>query len=51
MNPLNQTKIRAAQTDMVDTGTLQVTAVSQQNIPIENASVQISYTGDPDNII
>ena len=51
MNLLAQAKIRAAQNNMVDTGTLQITAVSQQNIPIENASVQISYTGDPDNVI
>ena len=51
MNLLAQAKIQAAQNNMVDTGTLQIKAVSQQNIPIENASVQISYTGDPDNVI
>lgn len=43
--------IRTAQTEMVDTGNLQITALSEQNLPIENATVDISYTGDPDSIL
>lgn len=43
--------LRAAQTEMIDTGTLRVRAVSEQNVPIENAMVDISYTGDPDSIL
>lgn len=47
----NFTRLRASQTDMIDTGSLQITALSEQNVPLENAAVDISYTGDPDNII
>ena len=36
---------------MPDTGTLQITALSEQNVPIENAVVDVSYTGEPDSII
>ena len=46
-----QTRLRAAQTDMTDTGSLQITAVSEQNIPVEDATVQISYTGEPGSTI
>lgn len=44
-------RMRAAQTDMIDTGSLQITALSEQNIPVENATIDISYTGDPQGII
>lgn len=47
----NFTRLRASQTDMIDTGSLQITALSEQNVPLENAAIDISYTGDPDNII
>lgn len=43
--------LKAAQTELTDRGSLQVTALSQQNIPIENATVAIFYTGDPDTIL
>jgi hypothetical protein len=43
--------VRAAQTDLPDTGTLQITALSEQNVPIDNATIDISYTGDPENIL
>lgn len=43
--------LRAAQTDMVDTGSLQITATSEQNLPIENATVDISYTDNPEQIL
>lgn len=43
--------IHAAQTDMTDTGTLQVTTTTEQNVPIENATVNISFTGDPEGSI
>lgn len=40
------------QTEAVDTGTLQVRVTSDIGFePIEDASIQISYTGDPDSII
>lgn len=52
MNPIfSYTRLNAAQTDMIDTGSLRITALSEQNIPVENAAVDISYTGDPDNIL
>ncbi len=41
------TLLRAAQADMTDTGTLQVTATTEQSIPIPDATVDIFYTGDP----
>jgi hypothetical protein len=43
--------VRAAQSDLVDTGSLQVTALSEQNVPIEDATVDISYTGDPEGTL
>ena len=43
--------LKAAQNELTDRGSLQVTALSQQNIPIENATVAIFYTGDPDTIL
>ncbi|MCD7746320.1 MAG: peptidoglycan-binding protein [Lachnospiraceae bacterium] len=43
---------RSAQTvDYPDVGALQVTALSEQNLPIRDAVVDIAYTGDPDAII
>lgn len=49
-NPVTP-RIRAAQTDLVDTGSLQITALSEQNVPVENATIDISYTGDPTGTI
>lgn len=43
--------MRAAQTELTDVGRLQVTALSEQDVPIANATVSISYTGDPDTIL
>ncbi len=43
--------VRAAQNEMIDTGTLQITALSEQNVPITNATIDISYTGDPDSVL
>ena len=34
-------RLRAAQNGMPDTGTLQITALSEQNVPIENAVVDV----------
>ena len=40
------------QQDMLDQGQLQVTVLdSASNRPVENATVRISYTGVPDNVI
>ena len=40
------------QQDMPDQGQLQVTVLdSASNRPVENATVRISYTGVPDNVI
>lgn len=44
-------RIRAAQTDLADTGTLQITTVTEQNLPLENATIDISYSGDPENTL
>ena len=38
--------IQATQNDLIDQGQLQVRAVSEQNLPVENAAVSISYTGE-----
>lgn len=38
--------------DQVDTGFLQITVLSTlRNLPIENAKISISYTGDPNTVI
>ncbi|MBQ9765990.1 MAG: peptidoglycan-binding protein [Lachnospiraceae bacterium] len=44
-------EVKIKQTEMTDRGTMQVVVLSENNRPIENARVRISYTGDPDNII
>ncbi|MCD8076367.1 MAG: peptidoglycan-binding protein [Lachnospiraceae bacterium] len=45
-------KLRAAQTgDLPDTGTLKVTVLSEQNLPLSDAVVAFSFTGDPDSQI
>ena len=39
-------------TNLIDTGQLRVSAVSAQgNTPINNATIEISYTGEPDRVI
>ncbi len=43
--------LAAAQTDQTDRGGLQVTVLSEQNAPIADAVVDISYTGDPENTL
>ena len=43
--------IQATQNDLIDQGQLQVRAVSEQNLPVENAAVSISYTGDPETTL
>lgn len=43
--------LRAAQTDLIDQGTLQITILSEQNIPVDNARIRISFTADPDSNI
>ncbi len=43
--------LRAAQTDMPDQGSLQITAVSEQNIPIDSAVISISFTADPESTL
>ena len=40
-----------AQQENVDQGTLRVTVVDENNRPIENARIRISYTGAPDSIV
>ncbi|MCD8346413.1 MAG: peptidoglycan-binding protein [Lachnospiraceae bacterium] len=45
-------KIHAAQVnDLPDTGTLKVTAISERNLPLSDAMVEFSFTGDPDSIL
>lgn len=49
---MNTTSLKSTQTDHPDEGTLQLSVLSSiRNQPIEDASVQISYTGNPDSII
>lgn len=43
--------LQAAQNEMIDRGSLQITAVSEQNLPIDNAIVSITFTGEPDRPI
>ena len=43
--------VNAMQRELTDIGQLQITALSEQDIPIENATVSISYTGDPDTVL
>lgn len=43
--------IQAMQNNQPDKGSLQVIALSEQNLPIADATVDISYTGDPDQIL
>ncbi|MDC7290963.1 peptidoglycan-binding protein [Blautia schinkii] len=45
-------RIRAQQDNNVDQGMLQVTVLnSDNNRPVENARVRISYSGDPDSVV
>ena len=45
-------RIRAQQDNNVDQGMLQVTVLnSDDNRPVENARVRISYSGDPDSVV
>ena len=44
--------LKALQNESSDTGQLKISAVSENtNAPIENATVSISYTGDPTGIL
>lgn len=44
--------LQKAQTDMIDRGELQITAVSDaNNSPIPNAVINLSFTGDPDTVL
>lgn len=49
---MNTTSLKSMQTDHPDEGNLQLYVLSSiRSQPVEDASVQISYTGDPDPII
>ena len=44
--------MKAAQNNLVDTGKLQISVTSSIGAaPIPNASIEISYTGDPNSVI
>lgn len=43
--------VRAAQADLPDSGELQITAQTEQNLPINDAQVSISFTGNPEQIL
>ena len=48
----NRMKLRAAQTaDLPDAGALRVTALSEENMPLQDAVVDIPFTGDPEEIL
>lgn len=44
-------QLTAAQTDLPDQGQLQVIASSTEAVPIQDAAVDISYTGEPDRLL
>ncbi len=48
---LMERHLTAAQSDQPDRGELQVTVLSEQNVPVADAVVDISYTGDPENTL
>lgn len=49
---MNTASLKSMQTDHPDEGTLQLYVLSSiRSQPVEDASVQISYTGDPDFVI
>lgn len=49
---MDQNQTPTTPTEAVDTGKLQVRVNSAVgSVPVEDATVQISYTGDPDSII
>lgn len=49
---MDTASLKSMQTDHPDEGTLQLYVLSSiRNQPVEDASVQISYTGDPDSVI
>lgn len=48
---MSRNDLKIQQDNMIDTGTMQVFVLADNNRPIENARVQISYTGDPSSII
>lgn len=49
---MNTASLKSMRTDHPDEGTLQLYVLSSiRNQPVEDASVQISYTGDPDSVI
>lgn len=49
---MNTSSLKSMQTDYPDNGNLQLSVFSSiRNQPIENASVQISYTGDSNSVI
>ena len=43
--------VQAMQNDQPDQGTLQVVALTEQNLPIADATVDISYTGEPNQTL
>ncbi len=43
--------IKTQQNNLIDTGHLQLKVMNRLNNPIENASIQISYTGAPQNTL
>lgn len=50
--PMNYDPIKAMQTDHPDEGRLRISVLSSiRNTPIENATIDITYTGDPSSVI
>lgn len=43
--------IHMMQEELLDQGTLQITALSERNLPIEDATIDISYSGEPDSVL
>ena len=43
--------LKTQQSDLTDRGQLTVNVTNNLNIPIQNATISISYSGIPDNIL
>ena len=43
--------LKAMQNELIDKGRLQINVVNNYNIPINNATINISYSGEPDRTI
>lgn len=48
---MSKNDLKMQQNNMIDSGTMQIFVTDSNNRPIENAGIQLSYTGDPENTL